>query len=107
MIKSRSASLAVIIFVYVLAAFGGIVSYTFFHKNFSIEQSLLFADIFATAIVFAFSLIFDNASVYDPYWSVQPPVILGAFVIGNKFSETNNNGFLGFLFGKRLREALP
>ena len=77
MIKSRSASLAVIIFVYVLATFGGIVSYNFFHKNFSIEQSLLFADIFATAIVFAFSLIFDNASVYDPYWSVQPPVILG------------------------------
>lgn len=97
MIKSRSASLTVIIFVYVLAAFGGIVSYNFFHKNFSIEQSLLFADIFATAIVFAFSLIFDNASVYDPYWSVQPPVILAAFVIGNKFSETNNNGFLGFL----------
>ena len=34
------------------------------------------ADIAATLIVFIFSLIFKNASVYDPYWSVAPIVIV-------------------------------
>jgi steroid 5-alpha reductase family enzyme len=27
----------------------------------------------ATAVVFAFSRVLDNSSVYDPYWSVMPP----------------------------------
>ena len=30
------------------------------------------ADIAATLVVFAFSVAFDNSSVYDPYWSVAP-----------------------------------
>ncbi len=29
----------------------------------------------ATVVVFAFSLLADNSSIYDPYWSVQPLVI--------------------------------
>ena len=37
---------------------------------------LFLADVAATIVVFLFSLILKNASVYDPYWSVQPPVIL-------------------------------
>ncbi len=43
--------------------------------------SLLIADIAATVFVFCFSLIFRNASVYDPYWSVQPIVILIAYAV--------------------------
>ncbi|MBL7062555.1 MAG: DUF1295 domain-containing protein [Dehalococcoidia bacterium] len=35
------------------------------------------ADIAATIIVFAFSVIFNNSSLYDPYWSVAPvPIAL-------------------------------
>ena len=37
---------------------------------------LFLADVAATIVVFLFSLVLKNASVYDPYWSVQPPVIL-------------------------------
>jgi steroid 5-alpha reductase family enzyme len=33
------------------------------------------ADLAATLIVFAFSVGLNNSSVYDPYWSVAPPVI--------------------------------
>ena len=76
MIKNRPLSLAVIIVVYVIAAFGGILAYNYFRKSFCVEAALLLADVAATALVFLFSLIFGNASVYDPYWSVQPPVIL-------------------------------
>jgi steroid 5-alpha reductase family enzyme len=35
------------------------------------------ADLAATLVVFVFSLILDNSSVYDPYWSVAPVPILG------------------------------
>ena len=88
MIKNRYAALAVIVAIYVLAVSGGITAYNFFAASeglgftavsgpgFSYWLSLLLADVVATIIVFIFSLIFKNASVYDPYWSVQPPVIL-------------------------------
>ncbi len=33
------------------------------------------ADVAATLVVFGFSVAFDNSSLYDPYWSVAPPVI--------------------------------
>ena len=32
-------------------------------------------DAVATVAVFGFSFAFDNSSLYDPYWSVAPPVI--------------------------------
>ena len=84
MIKNRYAALAVIIVIYVLAVFGGIAVYDFFSAAdglaFSFPVALLLADIAATIIVFIFSLIFGNASVYDPYWSVQPPVIIAVAI---------------------------
>ena len=78
MIKNRVLSFGVILFVYFAAIAGGTACFDFLSQRngFSFEIMLLIADVFATAIVFAFSLIFRNASVYDPYWSVQPPVIL-------------------------------
>jgi steroid 5-alpha reductase family enzyme len=33
------------------------------------------ADIVATVVVFLFSMAFNNSSIYDPYWSLAPPVI--------------------------------
>jgi steroid 5-alpha reductase family enzyme len=37
--------------------------------------NLFIADAIATGVIFIFSMIFSNSSVYDPYWSVVPPVI--------------------------------
>ena len=36
---------------------------------------MLIADVIATLIVYVFSLLYKNSSLYDPYWSVIPPVI--------------------------------
>jgi steroid 5-alpha reductase family enzyme len=46
------------------------------------------ADMTATAVVFCFSLAFNNSSIYDPYWSVAPPAIAiyWAFAGGARFS---------------------
>lgn len=69
----------IIIAVYMLAAFIGIVVYVSLPYDWWLN--LLIADIAATVVIFVFSLVFKNASVYDPYWSVQPIVILIAFAV--------------------------
>lgn len=79
--KSRAAGFAVVFLVYIAAAVLGISVYGLLPYNFWL--SLLIADVIATVFVFAFSLIFKNASVYDPYWSVQPIVIIGAYAAEN------------------------
>lgn len=91
MIKNRTTSLLIILMVYALAIAGGIFSYDYFSGesglNFSYPLALFLSDVAATVIVFIFSLIFSNASVYDPYWSVQPPVIISVLLL--KMHEIN------------------
>lgn len=82
--QNRALSFIVVTMVYILAAAVGILVYRELELSWWI--SLLIADMVATVVTFIFSLIFQNASVYDPYWSVQPPVILVAFAIGKKLS---------------------
>lgn len=72
--NSRRASFAVIFVIYCAASAVGIL--VFRALSFSFAPDLLIADVVSTVFTFVFSLIFKNASVYDPYWSVQPIVIL-------------------------------
>lgn len=82
--QNRLASFIVLALVYIVAASIGIIIY----RNVKLEWwlSLLIVDVIATIVIFIFGLIFKNASVYDPYWSVQPPVILLGFAACNKLS---------------------
>ncbi len=41
----------------------------------------LVADLAATVVVFAFSLLFRNASMYDAYWSVAPPILAAWWIL--------------------------
>ena len=82
--QNTSASFIIISIVYIFASVVGILFYR--SLNFDWWLSLLIADTVATIFTFVFSLIFGNASVYDPYWSVQPPVILIAFAIGKRLT---------------------
>ena len=72
----RLYSFIIIIAVYVVATVAAILLYRLIDVPFWL--GILIADVAATVIVFVFSCIFDNASVYYPYWSVQPIVILYA-----------------------------
>ena len=49
--------------------------------NYALSSGLNVADALATVAIFIFSVIFDNSSMYDAYWSVQPIVIVLAFFI--------------------------
>jgi steroid 5-alpha reductase family enzyme len=72
---TRTFSFIICLLVYVVALVvaGGFV-YLYEGKTESLWLILL-ADIVATLVVYAFSVMFHNASLYDPYWSVAPPLI--------------------------------
>jgi steroid 5-alpha reductase family enzyme len=80
----RALGYGVILSVYILATVIGIGIYR--RLDLPWWQSLLIADVAATAVTFVFSVIFKNASVYDPYWSVQPIVILWALAVGQELT---------------------
>lgn len=82
--QNRVASFVAVTLVYIVAAVVGVTVYGML--DFPWWLSLLIADIAATVVTFIFSVIFGNASVYDPYWSIQPPVILIAFAMGEKMT---------------------
>ncbi|MBQ9397500.1 MAG: DUF1295 domain-containing protein [Bacteroidales bacterium] len=76
---SRPASVAIITVVYVIAAVAGFLCF----RNTSAQMpelwALLLADVLATVIVWFVGLVYRNVSVYDPYWSVAPPVLFTAW----------------------------
>ncbi|MBP3495177.1 MAG: DUF1295 domain-containing protein [Clostridia bacterium] len=71
--QNRVWSFVIVALVYIIASALGILIFNLLNLEWWL--GILIADCISTAIVFIFSLIFKNASVYDPYWSVQPIVI--------------------------------
>jgi steroid 5-alpha reductase family enzyme len=51
---------------------------------------ILFADLAATLVIFMFSSVIKNTSLYDPYWSVAPLVIASYYLLFPQVSNTNN-----------------
>lgn len=81
----RGASFVIIAAVYALAGAAGVAVYRLL--PYAPWLSLLIADAAATVVTFIFSVIFRNASVYDPYWSVQPIVIVLAYALGSAMNS--------------------
>ena len=79
--ESKTLSILLIASIYIMAAALGLGVYML--MPFAFWAKLLIADIACTVFVFIFSMIFRNASVYDPYWSVQPIVIVVFFACGH------------------------
>ncbi len=99
--NSRIKSFIMVALVYLVATCGGIILYDMLTFNTLIN--LLIADIFATLIVFLYSVVFGNASVYDPYWSVAPIVIVCYEAISRGFNFVSALIFLAvMLWGIRL-----
>jgi len=69
-------SYLIVIVVYFLAILTGKITIDSLDLE-STYLEMLIADVAATGIVFIFSFIFRNSSMYDPYWSVIPvPIAL-------------------------------
>lgn len=99
--NSRVKSFIFMALIYLVAIIGGILVYEVLPFNSYV--SLLIADIVATAITYLYSVIFENASVYDPYWSVAPIVIAIYLALSYGFSTITALIFIAVLFwGIRL-----
>ena len=77
---SKAASMAIIAVIYGIAIAIGILT---FDKASSLVPEIwaLLADVAATVFVWIMGLVYKNVSVYDPYWSVAPPVMFTAWAI--------------------------
>jgi len=73
--NSKAKSLVLVLLVYCLAFTVAIFTYRLLPEDNSLLLNTLIADAAATLTVFLFSLLFNNSSFYDPYWSLVPPVI--------------------------------
>lgn len=82
--QNRAASFVIVALIYILAAVCATNIYN--SLAFDWQINLLIADAAATVLTFMFSVILKNASVYDPYWSVQPIFILTAFAVGKELT---------------------
>jgi len=76
---NRTQSIWLSLLIYLLAAFTAVItarSFSGFHPLVMIAAG----DLAATILVFIFSILLNNSSAYDPYWSVKPFVILVAYL---------------------------
>jgi steroid 5-alpha reductase family enzyme len=76
---SREASIWLSMFIYVLAILSAILVARLF-SEFHPLVMIGAADLAATLVVFLFSVVMNNSSTYDPYWSVKPIVIAIAYL---------------------------
>lgn len=98
----RVFGILLILISYAIATLVGMAVYHALNQ--SLWINLLAADVAATLVIWVCSLLVDNASVYDPYWSVQPIVILFLLLTQTGIANTLTLllCLLVFLWGIRL-----
>lgn len=79
--SSRTASFVILAFIYVAATFIGYFTYQLAVGSCNGFCALFIADVVATIFVWMFGLFYKNVSVYDPYWSALPPIMMTAWAI--------------------------
>lgn len=77
--KLRKHSFILITLIYAMAFLAAAAVYFLLRERLPLVWTLLAADIAATLVTWGFSLAYSNVSIYDPYWSVIPPVFLTVF----------------------------
>src|SRR4051812_14254045 len=77
---SRPAAFGLVIGCYVLAGALAALTVAALRHHHPITVAFV-ADLVATVVIFALSMVLANSSLYDPYWSVVPPVIAIAWAV--------------------------
>ncbi len=77
---SYFADRLIVILGYLVAILGAWISMTYFEDR-ELWIKIAIGDFVGTVIIFLFSLGLKNSSMYDPYWSVAPIIILGYLIV--------------------------
>lgn len=75
MLKNKFISCTILLLIYVFSFLVGLYIFDLL-KDMNLLLRFLIMDLVTTVIIFIFSWIFNNASIYDPYWSVLPQVMV-------------------------------
>lgn len=87
--SNKKIGLLIILLTYVIAAIVAIITFKLVRSS-QLWVKVLVADVVATTVVYCIGCLFQNASIYDPYWSVTPPFVMMALMIfKNDFSWGN------------------
>lgn len=78
---------SLVLFAYLLAGLAALGSVIWLHGLPPLLMVAL-ADLLATSVVFVFSMLVKNSSMYDPYWSVAPVLIALFWLL-----QTGSDGF--------------
>jgi steroid 5-alpha reductase family enzyme len=86
--RTRRAGLLICLLAYLTAflvcyLFGSV----FYGKNIILHAFIL--NILATVTVFLFSMIMNNSSMFDPYWSIAPPAVFIYWIFAGDPAEVN------------------
>jgi steroid 5-alpha reductase family enzyme len=73
--QTKTVSIVIIGIIYLIAILLGYFVFITLNKGLHELWALFLADVVATVVVWGFGLFYKNVSVYDPYWSVAPPVM--------------------------------
>ena len=93
--ENRLFSLLIVTVAYIIAIWAG---YWYLQSpSDDVYLDVLLADIIATSIIFIFSYLTKNSSMYDPYWSVIPPLIV--LYLMQRFLEGDNTRQIMVLIG--------
>ncbi len=76
---SRFQSIVLSLLIYIIAGITAVLIARLFTGHHPLVM-IGAGDLAATVVVFLFSVILNNSSAYDPYWSVKPIVIAAAYV---------------------------
>lgn len=78
-IYPKASSMAIMVVIYGIAIALGVLIFDLASASMPEMWALLLADVLATVFVWGMGLVYRNVSVYDPYWSVAPPVMYTAW----------------------------
>lgn len=73
--QTKTVGIVVIGIIYLIAILFGYFVFRMLNTGLHELLALFLADVVATVVVWGFGLFYTNVSVYDPYWSVAPPVM--------------------------------
>ena len=73
--QNKTVSIVIIGIIYLIAILLGYFVFITLNKGLHELVALFLADVVATVVVWGFGLFYKNVSVYDPYWSMAPPVM--------------------------------
>ncbi len=94
--KKKIIGLLILLVIYIISFFAGLGSFLLLPNDMNIIFKILIADVVATIVIWIFGVILKTASVYDPYWSIQTPVIFIALMI--YYGNYNVGTIIFFIF---------